>query len=82
MDNIPYMKLSYANGPGYDVHKNPTSRDRIDPTGKTFKVNDFEFRAPATTPDGYESHGGDDVVVFAAGPHSHMFTGRCVFKKN
>lgn len=38
-------------------------------------VNDFEFLSPATVPLESGTHGGDDVVIYAVGPHSHLFTG-------
>lgn len=28
----------------------------------------------------YETHGGDDVGIFAMGPHSHLFSG--VYEQN
>lgn len=30
---------------------------------------------PATVPLSSETHGGDDVGIFAIGPYSHLFTG-------
>lgn len=34
---------------------------------------DYEF--PATAPLSLETHGGDDVGIFASGPWSHLFSG-------
>ena len=34
-----------------------------------------EFRQPVNVPLGDESHGGEDVAVYAYGPMSHLFTG-------
>lgn len=65
------MKLSFANGPSFKP-RNSTKRD--DPS-KSTKLNDFEYLSPATLPLEDETHGGDDVVIFAAGPHAHLFTG-------
>lgn len=72
-DNIPYMKLSYANGHGYHTHRNETSFLRLDPTEMKLLQNEFEF--PSTVPRQSETHGGDDVVVFATGPYAHLFKG-------
>lgn len=33
------------------------------------------FMQPTTVPLYEETHGGDDVAVFAVGPYSHLFTG-------
>lgn len=30
---------------------------------------------PATVPLSSETHGGDDVGIFAIGPYAHLFTG-------
>lgn len=38
-----------------------------------FSNKDFQY--PATVPLDMESHGGEDVAVFAIGPWSHLFTG-------
>lgn len=42
-----------------------------------FRKLDFEY--PATVPQDMESHGGDDVAVFAIGPWAHLFTGTFAF---
>lgn len=68
------MKLSFANGPGYNLHKNKASIDRIDPL-KFQNLNGFEFESPATLPRAQETHGGDDVAIYAKGPYAHLFTG-------
>ena len=38
------------------------------------------FRQPATVPLGSETHGGDDVGIFAYGPQAHLFQG--VYEQN
>lgn len=53
--------------------KNSSIRD--DPSVDGGKLNNFEYQSPVTVPLDSETHGGDDVVIFAAGPHSHLFTG-------
>lgn len=40
-----------------------------------FAVDDKQFRFPATAPLSSETHGGDDVGVFASGPWAHLFSG-------
>lgn len=64
--------MSFANGPAY-VPRN--SSIRKDPTDAADKLNNFDYLSPATLPLVDETHGGDDVVIFATGPHSHLFTG-------
>lgn len=77
-DNIPYMTLSYANGLGYDVHINETTGERINPL--LLDSASLDFMYPATVPLESETHGGDDVVVYASGPWSHLFAG--TFEQN
>lgn len=71
-DGLPYLTVNYANGPSFDRHiakgsgrKNPVGMD--DGT-----VN---FQHPSGAPGYSESHGGEDVPVYASGPWSHLFTG-------
>lgn len=72
------MTLSYANGPSALKSFDPTNGVRIDPT--TFITGDKYDTFPSALPLEDETHGGDDVAVFASGPWSHLFTG--VFEQN
>lgn len=49
------------------------NRRKFDQPRAFSEADSFEF--PATVPLSSETHGGDDVGVFAVGPHSHLFTG-------
>lgn len=69
-DDMPIMTLSYANGNGFKNHMNGS---RINPL--TIDTSGTRFEFPATLPLARETHGGDDVAVFAQGPWSHLFTG-------
>lgn len=71
-DALPYQTLSYANGPGYDqtylntgVRRDYRSDDIYLPTR----------RYAATVPLESETHGGEDVGIYASGPQSHLFVG-------
>ncbi|XP_017862511.1 PREDICTED: membrane-bound alkaline phosphatase [Drosophila arizonae] len=70
-DEKPFTILSYANGPGfvntYDDH------GRMDLSNADTEDADFQFQA--TVPLKSETHGGEDVAVFASGPHEHFFSG-------
>ncbi|CAH0694833.1 unnamed protein product [Spodoptera exigua] len=70
-DGVPYMTLSYANGPGYRPPSDTGLRDDI----TQYNYHDVNFAFPASVPLDSETHGGDDVAVFARGPHHSMFTG-------
>lgn len=41
----------------------------------SFLVGAHDYIYPAMVPKDYETHGGDDVAVFASGPWSHLFSG-------
>ena len=70
-DNMPYFTLSYANGPGYYDHHNESGR--INPIDMNY--SDPNFMSPSHVPLDEETHGGDDVGVYAWGAYSHLFTG-------
>lgn len=74
LDSIPYLKLSFANGPSFHPD-NHTIGHRSDPSSLATTINDFSFLSPSTFRLEDETHGGDDVVIFAAGPYSHLFSG-------
>ncbi|KAJ0177517.1 hypothetical protein K1T71_007526 [Dendrolimus kikuchii] len=68
---VPYMTLSYTNGPGARAQVDGV---RVDPTTDD-DYRELEWRAHADVPLISETHGGDDVPVFALGPHHDLFTG-------
>ncbi|KAF7994404.1 hypothetical protein HCN44_003876 [Aphidius gifuensis] len=70
-DGLPYMTLSYANGPGYKSPDN--SGDRYDISHDD--IDDARYEFPSMVPLSSETHGGDDVAIFSTGPWSHLFTG-------
>lgn len=78
-DRKPYMTLSYANGPGSVNNHNPelTLTDgmsqRLNPLLLDYKNKEFAY--PGILPLEKETHGGDDVVIYATGPWSHLFEG-------
>ncbi|XP_023294232.2 membrane-bound alkaline phosphatase [Lucilia cuprina] len=71
-DGLPYTVLSYANGPGYSktYSSKKGRRDLSDAD-----LQNPSYRYMATVPLDSETHGADDVGVFASGPYEHYFTG-------
>ncbi|XP_022257788.1 alkaline phosphatase-like isoform X3 [Limulus polyphemus] len=64
-EKVEYTVLGYANGPGYN-------------TSRTFKKNSTlgnDYKQPATFYLESETHGGEDVPVFAIGAVAHLFHG-------
>lgn len=70
-DSLPYATISYANGPGYERNVDQDGRLNLNQVN----MHDRGFKFPSTVPLGLETHGGDDVAVFASGPWAHLFTG-------
>lgn len=71
-DGKPYFTMGYANGPGYEKHVVP-GVGRVDP--RTLNINSWDFDYAVTVPRDSETHGGEDVPVYASGPWAHLFTG-------
>uniref|UniRef100_A0A1L8DMY4 Alkaline phosphatase n=2 Tax=Nyssomyia neivai TaxID=330878 RepID=A0A1L8DMY4_9DIPT len=74
IDRMPMSILSYANGQGYYNTYNELGDVRVNIGGYNF--SDPEFKYFATVPLNTESHGGDDVGVYASGPWAHLFVGQ------
>ncbi|XP_061719157.1 membrane-bound alkaline phosphatase-like [Cydia pomonella] len=70
-DSVPYMTLSYTNGPGYRDH---VDGKRVDVTHDS-NFQALRWRTHTDVPLDSETHGGDDVAVFARGPAQALFTG-------
>jgi alkaline phosphatase len=74
LDGKPYTTLSYANG---------ASACRLEGTVQVCTRQDLsnidttakDFRQPSLVPMMAETHGGEDVAIFASGPGAHLFSG-------
>uniref|UniRef100_A0A182RLM5 Alkaline phosphatase n=1 Tax=Anopheles funestus TaxID=62324 RepID=A0A182RLM5_ANOFN len=74
VDHLPYTTLSYANGEGfYQTYVDGNPAQRIDVTSYDFE--NYRQRYLATVPLSSETHGGEDVGVYASGPGAHLFAG-------
>ncbi len=80
-DGKPYTTLTYANGPGSILNKGKSEGD--DDGGHNIgrarltaeQVTDKDFQQQAVIPLGSETHGGQDVTIYANGPHAYLFGG-------
>jgi alkaline phosphatase len=66
-NGLPYTTLAYANGPG------ARKGGRVDLTN--VDTANLEFLQEALVPLGSETHGGEDVAVYARGPRAHLVHG-------
>ncbi|VEL15795.1 unnamed protein product [Protopolystoma xenopodis] len=65
-DFNPYTILSYANGPSAKVNKSREDLSNVD-------TEALDFMQPSLVPMKDESHGGEDVPIFARGPFAFVF---------
>lgn len=72
-DGKPYTTLVYANGPGSVFHGARAQGGRPAPTAE--EVADPAYRQQALIPTSSETHGGQDVPIYASGPRAHYFSG-------
>ena len=72
-DGKPYSTLSYANGPGSILTGQTRAGERRDLTEA--EVEDIGYLQQSTVPMRSETHGGQDVTIYAKGPHAYLFGG-------
>uniref|UniRef100_A0A665XCK4 Alkaline phosphatase n=1 Tax=Echeneis naucrates TaxID=173247 RepID=A0A665XCK4_ECHNA len=69
VDQKPFTSILYGNGPGYKIVSG--GRENI----STIDYTENDYQAQAAVPLSMETHGGEDVAVFAKGPLAHLFHG-------
>ncbi|MDN3639010.1 alkaline phosphatase [Simiduia curdlanivorans] len=79
-DGKPYTTLGYINGPGYAEQASLAAREVAKPNpGRHLhqKVDTQQkgFFQESLVPLSSETHGGEDVAIFAGGPWAHLFHG-------
>ena len=68
VDQLPVNIIAYGNGPNFPAPRNASYFASLD-------TNSTSYRSPAAMPMRIETHGGEDVPVYAQGPWSHLFIG-------
>lgn len=69
VDQKPFTSILYGNGPGYKLVSGV--RENV----STIDYQENNYQAQAAVPLSMETHGGEDVAVFAKGPLAHLFHG-------
>ncbi|XP_044138393.1 alkaline phosphatase-like [Bufo gargarizans] len=69
IDQKPYTSILYGNGPGYRMVDG--SRENV----STVDYTKSSYQAQSAVPLSQETHGGEDVAVFAKGPMAHLLHG-------
>nr|XP_004662273.2 alkaline phosphatase, germ cell type-like [Jaculus jaculus] len=68
-DGKSFTSILYGNGPGYIL------RGGVRPDVTDQESSDPAYRQQAAVPVASETHGGEDVAVFARGPQAHLVHG-------
>ncbi|XP_003784907.1 intestinal-type alkaline phosphatase [Otolemur garnettii] len=68
-DSKAYTSILYGNGPGFTV--NASGRPDVNES----ESGNPNYRQQAAVPLSSETHGGEDVAVFARGPQAHLVHG-------
>ncbi|MGB7068640.1 MAG: alkaline phosphatase [Pyrinomonadaceae bacterium] len=66
-DKRPYTTLGYTNGTGYRAGDRPVLTQD--------EVTNPNFKQEATVPTTAETHGGEDVAIYAIGVNAHLIRG-------
>ncbi|XP_075881135.1 alkaline phosphatase, tissue-nonspecific isozyme [Nelusetta ayraudi] len=69
VDQKPFTSILYGNGPGYKIVNG--ARENV----STINFQENSYQAQAAVPLVMETHGGEDVAVFAKGPMAHLLHG-------
>ncbi|NXA41836.1 PPBT protein, partial [Eudromia elegans] len=69
VDRKPFTAILYGNGPGYKMVAG--ERENV----STVDFAHANYQAQAAVPLRQETHGGEDVAVFAKGPMAHLLHG-------
>jgi len=70
-DHLPFTILAYGNGAGANKLEVNGDGDIVRP--ELPESLDYDYKNPSGIPLGSETHGGDDVGIWAIGPMSHLF---------
>lgn len=69
IDQKPFTSILYGNGPGYKLISG--NRENV----STVDYTHSSYQAQSAVPLRQETHGGEDVAVFAKGPMAHLLHG-------
>jgi alkaline phosphatase len=83
LDQMPYTTLGYANGRGFwdlGAQTNADAGYALEPHAGRADLREVDTTAPgyhqeALVPLGSETHGGEDVAIYAIGPGAHRLSG-------
>ncbi|MCI5046836.1 MAG: alkaline phosphatase, partial [Aquisalinus sp.] len=74
-DGKPYTTLAYANGQGSVFFGGEDGEDITRPEVTNEEAQALNYRQQALIPSGSETHGGQDVSIYAQGPMAYLIDG-------
>ena len=75
-DGKPFTTLAYGNGPGSPFTRPPEEGQQIErPFVTEEETVALDYKQQAVIPGFSETHGGQDVPIYATGPQAHLLTG-------
>ncbi|CAL4126004.1 unnamed protein product [Meganyctiphanes norvegica] len=74
-DGLPYTTLMFTSGPGWNFSWDGEKVTRPNLTTVDTGAADYVSMSTIPMKGGFELHGGEDVVAYAAGPMAHLFSG-------
>jgi alkaline phosphatase len=72
-DGKPFTTLGYRNGPGVEYETEGDNKRIIRSDLSNVDTTQANYRQQALVPLGDETHGGEDVAIYAGGPWAHLF---------
>ncbi len=69
--NMTFTPLLYGNGPGAPMNKESVRTYNL----TSEQTNEKNYKQEAAVYLKYETHGGEDVAIYASGPMSYLFVG-------
>ena len=73
LDELPYTTLSYSNGPGAIAVRDATKKERARRDLSNVDTAAPDYLQQALVPLAAETHGGEDVPIYAGGPWAQLF---------
>lgn len=74
-DGKPYTTLAYGNGPGSPFARSSSDGPIERPFVTDEEAQSLDYHQQAAIPSFGETHGGQDVSIYAGGPQAHLLTG-------
>jgi alkaline phosphatase len=73
LDELPYTTLSYSNGPGAIAVRDAAKKERARRDLSNVDTTAPDYLQQALVPLAAETHGGEDVPIYAGGPWAQLF---------